>query len=58
MTIRYIGESRKRNKNTGLFGWMPRMQIITDQFGDGWHESILNIFVGQQSDPLLGDGIT
>ena len=58
MTVRSIGENRKCSKNTDLFGWGSGMQKITDQFGDGCHKFNSNIFVGQQSKALLGDGVT
>ena len=32
------GESRKRSKNKEMFGLMFRMQMVTDQIGDGWHK--------------------
>ena len=38
MTIRYIAGSRKCSKNIGISGLMPGIQIITDQFGDGWYK--------------------
>ena len=34
MTFLPIGDSRKRSKNTYLFGWMSGIQTIIDQFGD------------------------
>jgi len=32
--------------------------MIADQFGDGWHKSITDIFVGQRIAALIGDGET
>ena len=58
MTVRSIGENRKCSKHTDLFGWGSGMQMIKDQFGEGYHKFISNIFVGQQSKTLLGDGVT
>ena len=49
LTVRSIGESRKRSKNIDLFGWTSGKGTITDQFGEGCHKYIRNIFVGQQS---------
>ena len=33
-------ERRKRSKDTEIFGTEFGMQMIADQFGDGWHKSI------------------
>ena len=57
MTIRPIGYSRKFMKNTDLFGLLSETKRIKDQFGDGCHTSISNIFVGQRSQTILCDGV-
>ena len=59
MTIRSIGESRKRSKNIDLFEWMSGIQTIADQYGNRWHIFITNIFVGQRIETLLcKNGVT
>ena len=35
ISIKSLGDSRKRSKNTDQFGLMSEMQTIIDQFGDG-----------------------
>ena len=50
-----IGEHRKRSKE--IFGTTFGMQMIADQFGDGWHKCI-TIFGGQRIEALFGDGVT
>ena len=32
--------------------------MIVDQFGDGWHKSIMDIFGRQQTAALFGDAVT
>jgi len=59
MSIRSSGESRKGSKNTEMFGTEFGMQMIADRFGDGWHKSMTDIFVGQRiAAALFGDGVT
>ena len=42
----------KLSKDTVMFG----MQLIADQFGDGWHKCIMDLFAGQRIEALFGDG--
>ena len=44
--------------NTEMFGTTFGIQIIADQFGDGWHKSITDIFGGQRIKALFGDRVT
>ena len=52
------GDSRKRSKDTEIFGMKIERQMIVDQFGDGWYKSIVDILVGQLIAALFGDGVT
>ena len=47
MPIGLAGESRKSSTSTDSFGTTCGMQMIADQFGDGGHKSIPDIFGGQ-----------
>ena len=58
MPIGLFGESRKRSKDTEMFGTTFGMLMIVDQFGDGWHKSVKDIFGGQRIEALFGDGVT
>jgi len=52
------GKSRKPSKDTEMPETKFGMQMIADRFGNGWHESITDIFGGQRISALFGDGVT
>ena len=51
------GKSRKRSKDPGKYGPEFGMQMIVDQFGDGWHKSIGKSFGVQRIAALFGDAV-
>ena len=58
MSIRTSGEKRQRSKDPGKYGTEFGMQMIADQFGDGWRKSIGKSFGIQRIAALFGDAVT
>ena len=58
MSILHSGKSRKHRKDPEIVGTKFGIQMIVDQFGDGWHKSIMHIFGGQSIAALLIDAVT
>ena len=58
LSIETSGEKRQRSKDPGKVGTEVGMQMIADQFGDGWHKSITRLFGVQRIAALFGDGVT
>ena len=51
-------ESRKRSKDLEKYGTEFGMQMIANEFGDGWHKSIGKSFGVQRIAALFGDAVT
>jgi len=52
------GESRTSSLDPRTFGTEIGMQMIADQFGDGWHKTITRFPFVQRISTLFGDGVT
>mmetsp|Transcript_7577 Transcript_7577/g.8608 ORF Transcript_7577/g.8608 Transcript_7577/m.8608 type:complete len:108 (+) Transcript_7577:305-628(+) len=52
------GKSRMSSVDTGMFGTEVGMQMIVDQFGDGWHKTITRFSCVQRIAALFGDAVT
>ena len=44
-------KSTKTSEDANLF----EMKMIADQFGDGWHKCITDLFAGQRIEALFGN---
>ena len=56
-SIETSGKSRKSSKDPEKFGTEFGMQMIADQFGDGWHKSITRFFGVQRTAALFIDAV-
>ena len=58
MSIGTSDEKRQRSKDPRKFGIEVGMQMIVDQFGDGWHKLITRLLGVQRIVAFFGDSVT